>query len=56
MAIFALKQVIKRQFKKKTEDSLDYQVTLNSSVLITKDMEEAISAFLQKRKPVFPKL
>ena len=51
VAIHALKQVIKRQFKKKVTDSLEYTARMNSSLLYTKDMPEAITAFFQKRKP-----
>ena len=56
IAIYALKQIIKRQFKKKVTDSLEYTARVNSSMLFTKDMTEAISAFFQKRKPEFSKL
>ena len=57
IAVHALKQVIKRQFKnKQVEDSLDYIARVNSSMLLTKDTTEAITAFFQKRKPAFSKL
>lgn len=56
VGIYTLKQVIKRQMRKKVEDSLEYIARVNSSMLMTKDTSEAISAFLQKRKTEFPKL
>lgn len=38
VGIYTLKQVIKRQFRKKTDDSLEYIARTNSAMLITKDM------------------
>lgn len=35
---------------------MDYIARINSSTLLTKDTTEAITAFLQKRKPAFSKL
>ena len=56
VGIYTLKQVMKRQFLNKVEDSLDYIARINSATLLTKDTTEAITAFLQKRKPAFSKL
>lgn len=56
VGIHAIKQLIKRQYRKKVDDSLEYIARLNSVMLQTKDTTEAITAFLQKRKPNFPKL
>lgn len=56
VAIHSLKQIMKRQFRKKVSDSLEYTARVNSSLLFTKDMPEAIMAFFQKRKPEFSKL
>jgi len=35
---------------------MQYMARTNSSMLFTKDTLEAIGAFLQKKKPTFPKL
>lgn len=35
---------------------LDYVATWNSAVLLSDDLKEAVSAHLQKRKPLFAKL
>lgn len=56
VGIHSLKQIIKRQFRKKTEESLEYTARVNSSLLFTKDTMEAISSFFQKRPASFSKL
>lgn len=56
VGVHSLKQVIKRQFRRKIQDSLEYIARVNSALLLTKDTQEAITAFLQKRQPVFSKL
>lgn len=38
VGVYTLKQVIKRQFRKKIDDNLQFMARLNSSMLLTKDM------------------
>ena len=56
VGIYTLKQVMKREQYKKVQESLEYMARVNSSMLLTKDMMEAVSANLQKKKPDFSKL
>lgn len=56
VGIHTIKQVIKRNESKDIYEGLEYIARTNSVMLQTKDMFEAIGAFLQKRKPDFPKL
>jgi enoyl-CoA hydratase/carnithine racemase len=37
--------------QKKAYESMDYMARTNSAMLTTKDMAEAVGAFMQKRKP-----
>ena len=37
VGIYTLKQVIKRQLRRKVQDSMEYIARMNSSMLITKD-------------------
>lgn len=56
MAINTLKHIFRREQEKKVGESIRYMARTNSSMLFTKDTMEAISGFLQKKKPVFAKL
>lgn len=56
MGVYTIKQVIKRGESKDIYEGLDYIARTNSVMLQTKDTMEAIGAFLQKRKPDFPRL
>ena len=47
---------MKREQNKKVREGLDYMARTNSAMLLTKDTVEAITAFMQKRKPSFEKL
>lgn len=56
VAINTLKHIFRREQYKKVFESIQYMARTNSSMLFTKDTMEAIGAFLQKKKPTFPKL
>jgi len=56
VGIYTIKQTLINAELKDYMDGLDYVVTTNGVMLQTGDMVEAITSFLQKRKPVFPKL
>ncbi|PIA50971.1 hypothetical protein AQUCO_01100054v1 [Aquilegia coerulea] len=56
LAIIGTKEVLLRGREMTTEQGLDYVATWNSSMLLSDDLMEAVSAQLQKRKPVFAKL
>lgn len=56
VAINTLKHIMRREQYKKVYESMQYMARTNSSMLFTKDTMEAISAFLQKKKPTFAKL
>lgn len=50
------KAVLQRSRELSVEQGLDYVATWNAAMLISDDLEEAISAHTQKRKAVFAKL
>lgn len=56
LAVIGTKQVLQRSRDLTVEQSLDFVATLNSATVLTDDIKEAVSAQLQKRKPVFAKL
>lgn len=56
VGVYTIKQVLHQGQAKEIYDGLDYIARTNSVMLQTKDTMEAIGAFLQKRKPEFPKL
>ncbi len=56
VAINTLKHIMRREQYKKVYESMQYMARTNSSMLFTNDTMEAISAFLQKKKPTFGKL
>ncbi|XP_058103044.1 delta(3,5)-Delta(2,4)-dienoyl-CoA isomerase, peroxisomal-like [Magnolia sinica] len=56
LAVTGTKQVLLRSRDMTVDQGLDYVATWNSAMLISDDLGEAISAYTQKRKPVFAKL
>ena len=56
VGVYTIKQTLVNAEIKEYMEGLDYVVTTNGVMLQTKDMIEAISSFMAKRKPVFPKL
>ncbi|KAK1282200.1 Peroxisomal fatty acid beta-oxidation multifunctional protein AIM1 [Acorus calamus] len=56
LALMGAKAVLLRSRDQTVEDGLDYVATWNSSMLISEDLDEALSAHLHKRKPTFSKL
>ncbi|OWM76242.1 delta(3,5)-Delta(2,4)-dienoyl-CoA isomerase, peroxisomal [Punica granatum] len=56
LAVIGTKAVLMRTRDLNLEQGLDYVATWNSSMLISDDLAEAVTAFKMKRKPVFAKL
>lgn len=56
LAVTGTKAVLLRSRDMSVEQGLDYVATWNSAMLLSDDLTEAISAYTQKRKPVFAKL
>ena len=56
LAVIGTKAVLLRSRDLNLEQGLDYVATWNSSMLFSDDLTEAVSAQIQKRKPVFAKL
>lgn len=56
LAVTGTKAVLLRSRDLSLEQGLDYVATWNSSMLISDDLTQAISAQIHKRKPVFAKL
>ncbi|PON51880.1 Crotonase superfamily [Parasponia andersonii] len=56
LAVIGTKAVLLRSRDLNLEQGLDYVATWNSSMLLSDDLTEAVSAQIQKRKPVFAKL
>ncbi|KAF8018381.1 hypothetical protein BT93_H3308 [Corymbia citriodora subsp. variegata] len=56
MAVTGTKAVLLKSRDMSVDQGLDYVATWNSAMLLSDDLTEAISAFAQKRKPVFAKL
>ena len=48
VGIYALKQVMRRELKKKAEEGMEYIAQVNANMLQTKDMMTAISAWITK--------
>lgn len=42
--------------RRRTEENLDFMARINSAMLFSTDVEEAIKGSLLKQKPVYPKL
>lgn len=56
LAVTGTKSVLMRSRDLNVEQGLDYVATWNSGMLLSDDLTEAVSANLQKRKPIFAKL
>ena len=56
LAVTGTKAVLLRCRDLTVDQGLDYVATWNSGMLFSDDLAEAISAQIQKRKPVFAKL
>ncbi|XVF36404.1 hypothetical protein REPUB_Repub19eG0055700 [Reevesia pubescens] len=56
LAVIGTKAILQRSKELSLEQGLDYVATWNSSMLLSNDLFEAISAQKQKKKPVFAKL
>lgn len=56
LAVTGTKAVLLRSRDLTIEQGLDYVATWNSAMLLSDDLKEAVSAFVQKRKPIFSKL
>lgn len=56
VGVHTIKQTLVNAELREYMEGLEYVVTTNGVMLQTGDMVEAISAFMQKRKPVFPRL
>ncbi|KAM1303898.1 hypothetical protein ACFX2F_021646 [Malus domestica] len=56
LAMTGTRAVLQRSRELNVEQGLDYAATWNSAMLLSDDLTEAVTAFAQKRKPVFAKL
>ncbi|KAM1171115.1 hypothetical protein FF1_021525 [Malus domestica] len=56
LAVTGTRAVLQRSRELNVEQGLDYAATWNSAMLLSDDLTEAVTAFAQKRKPVFAKL
>ena len=56
LAVTGTKAVLLRGRDLTVDQGLDYVATWNSGMLLSGDLAEAVSAQIQKRKPVFAKL
>ncbi|RXH71642.1 hypothetical protein DVH24_025143 [Malus domestica] len=56
LAVTGTGAVLQRSRELNVEQGLDYAATWNSAMLLSDDLTEAVTAFAQKRKPVFAKL
>ncbi|XP_015902266.3 delta(3,5)-Delta(2,4)-dienoyl-CoA isomerase, peroxisomal [Ziziphus jujuba] len=56
LAVIGTKAVLLRSKEVNLEQGLDYVATWNAGMLISDDLEEAVAAQIQKRKPTFAKL
>lgn len=56
LAVIGTKAVLLKSRDLTVEQGLDYVATRNSATLLSDDLQEAVSAHLQKRKPAFAKL
>lgn len=56
LALSGTKAVLLKCRDLSVDEGLDYVATWNSGMLLSDDLTEAVSAQIQKRKPVFAKL
>ncbi|PKU76164.1 delta(3,5)-Delta(2,4)-dienoyl-CoA isomerase, peroxisomal [Dendrobium catenatum] len=56
VAVMGTKAVLLKSRDQKVDEGLDYVATWNSAMLMSPDLEEAVAAHIQKRKPNFSKL
>lgn len=56
LAVTGTKAVLLRSREMSVEQGLDYVATWNSGMLISNDLNEAVSAQMMKRQPRFSKL
>ena len=56
VAIYTIKQTFRKAELKDYIEGLDNIARTNGGMLQTQDMVEAISSFMMKKSPVFPKL
>jgi enoyl-CoA hydratase/carnithine racemase len=56
VGVYTLKQTLNKGESRLLSEGLDYIARMNQVMLQTKDMGEAVSAFMTKTKPQFPKL
>jgi len=56
VAVWTIKQALNHDLNKIVEPNVDYMARTNAAMLLTTDVHEAVSAFLTKQKPNFPKL
>lgn len=56
LAVVGTKAVLLKSRDLTVDQGLDYVATRNSATLLSNDLTEAVSAQIQKRKPVFAKL
>lgn len=54
LAVQATKEVLNFGVRKSVEDGLKYTASMSANIIPSDDLMEAVNAFLQKRKPVFP--
>jgi enoyl-CoA hydratase len=54
LAVEACKTVLNYGIGKSVDDGLDYVASVSTNIIPSKDLMEAITAFAEKRKPVFP--
>ena len=53
LTIRGIKQVMNYAHKQNIEKGLEYVATWNASMLLSKDLQEAVTAFMQKKEPQF---
>lgn len=56
VGVYTLKQTLNQGESRHLSEGMDYIARMNQVMLQTKDMTEAVSAFMMKKKPQFPKL
>lgn len=56
VGIYTIKQTLRKAESKEFLEGLEYIARINSVMLQTKDMSEAVTAFMMKKKAVFPRL